>query len=503
MDMGAIFADFGIGLSAQFGGPIKPGSVVRYGAPITDDGGSIVTPGAVTIADCSLQIENATEAMRQADGYTDEDMRLLVLASTLEGTIDTDASIDVLTGPYFGRWSIASVDSDPFGVYWDCRGRRSSTSISREFGGTVQATSTASDDIVADGRLFGAVAAASSLSGSPQAVMFLAGSIGAVSVSTGAMAGDARLSSATAAVSAVSGAPTIYDLFAGSVSAVSTVSGALRGDVFAAGQIAGASTTSGALAGTASLSGTVAGQSTTTGAPRLWDPVLDLGAALLGYWDAERPGLITLSGSSVTTWTDVVGGYAPTQGVSGSKPIYSATSFNGRPGITFDGTDDSLLAASQPFPSGSAASEIWALIDQKALAADATTRVSLAYGSGNSATSRYVARTTSGGVNRGFANAGNGTSAVQVTDTAVDYSGKHVARVEITGSAIAVSVDGNTSVSTAVTPATGTTNIRIGGTLAGSNFANMTASAFLITSPLTTAQAAQMLAFLKARGGIP
>jgi len=269
-----------------------------------------------------------------------------------------------------------------------------------------------------------------------------------------------------------------------------------------AGGVAGASTVTGTLTATASLSGTVAGQASISAAPRLWIPS-DLGAALLGFWDAERADLITLSGSSVTTWADAVGGYAPTQGVTGSKPVYATNSFNGRPGIAFDGTDDSLLLGSQPFPSGSAACEIWMLADQRALAADATVRVGFTYGSGNSPTTRYSGRTVVSAVNRAISNAGNGTAGVQATDTAVDLSGKHVVRVTISATTETIATDGNTAVSTAAVPNTGTANVRIGGTVSGSNFANMIANAILVTSSLTTAQAAQMLAFLKSRGGIP
>ena len=51
---------------------------------------------------------------------------------------------------------------------------------------------------------------------------------------------------------------------------------------------------------------------------------------------------VSLLGSLVTGWDSHTGGTA-TQGLTTSCPAYSATSFGGFPGITFDGTDDFLV----------------------------------------------------------------------------------------------------------------------------------------------------------------
>src|SRR5688500_3331977 len=75
-------------------------------------------------------------------------------------------------------------------------------------------------------------------------------------------------------------------------------------------------------------------------------PVTILGASLLAWWTADRADLITLSGSQVTSWKDVVAGYDVVQGVGGSRPLWSATSFNGAPSLTFDAIDDELTLGS-------------------------------------------------------------------------------------------------------------------------------------------------------------
>jgi len=118
------FADIALGMSAAIGGGFHDALAKWPGTPITDDGGSITTPGTPITKTCSAQVDAVTEAMRQADSYTDQDIRILVLAATLDGELDTDATIDIQDGPHIGEWMIASCDQDPCGVYWECRGRR-------------------------------------------------------------------------------------------------------------------------------------------------------------------------------------------------------------------------------------------------------------------------------------------------------------------------------------------------------------------------------------------
>ena len=64
---------------------------------------------------------------------------------------------------------------------------------------------------------------------------------------------------------------------------------------------------------------------------------LSLGTSALAWWSADTLSSLALSGSSVITWIDRVAGLAPTQGTAGARPTYSATSFGGFPGVTFDG----------------------------------------------------------------------------------------------------------------------------------------------------------------------
>lgn len=65
------------------------------------------------------QIDVATQAMREAPGYVDTDVRILILAS---GVLKPDTDCEIEVGG--DRWSIANVGQDPAQSYWDVHGRR-------------------------------------------------------------------------------------------------------------------------------------------------------------------------------------------------------------------------------------------------------------------------------------------------------------------------------------------------------------------------------------------
>lgn len=123
MSIHAVFANIALGISAAFGGPFHDAEVTDQGEAVTDDGGSIIDPGDPVIRSCSAQVDACTEAMRTADGYTDKDVRIIVLASTLDGAVTTDSEIEMLEGDTVGRFSVQSVDHDTMGAYWELRAR--------------------------------------------------------------------------------------------------------------------------------------------------------------------------------------------------------------------------------------------------------------------------------------------------------------------------------------------------------------------------------------------
>lgn len=227
-------------------------------------------------------------------------------------------------------------------------------------------------------------------------------------------------------------------------------------------------------------------------------PISILGLKVLAWWTADRADLITRSGSQMTSWKDAVAGYDCVQAVSGARPLWSATSFNGAPAATFDASDDEMTLTGVPgsFPTGAASGEIWGILQQDALPADGSARRLLSYGGVTNNDSRYATRTAVSGVNRGGITAGNGAAAIAAADVIVNYSSRHVQRSVVTGSQIRLSVDnGAMTADVACVPATGTTLVRLGASTSGIGFWNGKIRDIIVTSILTTDEAAALMAW--------
>lgn len=221
----------------------------------------------------------------------------------------------------------------------------------------------------------------------------------------------------------------------------------------------------------------------------------DLGAALYDYWDAEVPSTLTLSGSAVSAWRSVVNGYSAEQAVAGSRPAYSASSFNGRPGVTFDGGDELTYAGVGNFPTGANASEIWVVASMPTAGTVAGVMVPFTYGGNAAGSYRRIYRNPVSNVNNLFVQMGTGGSA-PLASNPTDMSGRYVARGMFSAS-LQLDVNGVAGTPFATSaPATGTTRTRIGGRNddTPTNFYVGVINLIAVTAPLTAAQAAQMTA---------
>lgn len=123
LSLASAFEAIAASVSGSMGGPYHVAVVRTNEDAVYDDGGSIAAPGDVLERNCMCQVDSATEAMRQDPGYTEKDVRLLVIQ--LEGDLTTDAVVEVSAGPHIGSYSVQSVSADPFAIYRECRGRRS------------------------------------------------------------------------------------------------------------------------------------------------------------------------------------------------------------------------------------------------------------------------------------------------------------------------------------------------------------------------------------------
>jgi hypothetical protein len=76
------------------------------------------------------------------------------------------------------------------------------------------------------------------------------------------------------------------------------------------------------------------------GGTKLWTP-RELTTAL--WLDADSPSSITLNGATVSQWNDKSGnGRHATQATAANQPTYTANGLNGKPVLTFDGSNDEL-----------------------------------------------------------------------------------------------------------------------------------------------------------------
>lgn len=120
----AAFAEIAVAVSAAVGGPYHAGKLIWQGEAVYDDGGSIIDPGTPVEFDCMVQIDSTTEAMRLEAGYTDEDIRLIILAPELGKPVDSGAALEVLAGPHVGSYTIVGQSLDTLGFAYDGRGRK-------------------------------------------------------------------------------------------------------------------------------------------------------------------------------------------------------------------------------------------------------------------------------------------------------------------------------------------------------------------------------------------
>ena len=123
MSIAEAFAGVAVAFSAAGLGPYHASVAHWPGVPVLDDGGSITTPGTPIAKECMVQVDVATQAMRSEVGFVDTDVALLVLVTTLDGALDTDATVEVQSGPNAGTYSVQSVSKDSMGSHWICRGR--------------------------------------------------------------------------------------------------------------------------------------------------------------------------------------------------------------------------------------------------------------------------------------------------------------------------------------------------------------------------------------------
>lgn len=112
---GGLQAVFG----AAFGGLYLDATLHRQGLTFASDG-DVTEPGD-TNEPVKAHFDRVTEAMRQAEGYSEKDVAILILQDGVSAAPTTDDEL-TLGGQ---RWKIVGLpDEDPARTYWLVRGRR-------------------------------------------------------------------------------------------------------------------------------------------------------------------------------------------------------------------------------------------------------------------------------------------------------------------------------------------------------------------------------------------
>ena len=117
--MGLLDGGIAAAFSAALSGLYLPATLHRPGEYATDGEGNVLPAVGADVA-CRAQVDAASYAMRQSEGYSEGDVRIIVLAAGLDGPVTTDCQITVSDT----RWMIGSAEMDAASSHWICRGRR-------------------------------------------------------------------------------------------------------------------------------------------------------------------------------------------------------------------------------------------------------------------------------------------------------------------------------------------------------------------------------------------
>lgn len=217
------------------------------------------------------------------------------------------------------------------------------------------------------------------------------------------------------------------------------------------------------------------------------------------WWSADRADLLTLVGSAVSGIAGIYAGASLTQGLGSSRPAYGATSFNGMPGITFDGSDDVLEGVVSGLPVGASPGGLFSVAENKRLVGNTAAYLLFGYGVGN--TRRMLGRVVAGGANVLTVNTDNAGGAVAVQTTTPAWDGRAALKGMIGATTASVAIDGNTPVSSAVVSGTINTRVRLGSNVntSPSGYAEAQVRDAILTGAVTTDQEVFITNYTKSR----
>lgn len=231
-----------------------------------------------------------------------------------------------------------------------------------------------------------------------------------------------------------------------------------------------------------------------------------LGSTLIEWFSTIYPSRITQAvPPGVSNLVGLLAGGALSQGNTANQPVLNATGWNSLySDFDFAGTTTTLSktnALPAQYPVSANASEIWALIDQRALTSSATQQYIFCYGGSSSTTWRGLARNVVSSQNRVQAVCGTGSATVTET-LAADFSGRHAVCAIFDGTNIYAGMDGTLSSGSACVPGTAVSGrVRMGADAAstGAHFALIGVREIFLTSATNATQRSQIWAYLAGR----
>lgn len=231
--------------------------------------------------------------------------------------------------------------------------------------------------------------------------------------------------------------------------------------------------------------------------------VAALGSDLVEAWDVSKSQRTDDGAGVISALVGLKSGYILSAATT-ARPTYSATSFNGAPGLTFNGTANVMTCTTagllSAVPDGAEAGELWVLCSQAALPADTSARYAFGYG-GALNTGRIVGRTVVTGVNRGRGGTGDGAALQIRNETTVDLSTRHIFRGAVGATESTVYVDGVASAALSVVPSTTASRVVLGANPVSTpgNFWEGVIAFVAITLPLSAGKAADLTLHLSGR----
>jgi hypothetical protein len=117
--MGLLDGEVAALFATAFGGMYLDGTLHQgTGEPVYDSEGTITGYSGAGDTAVKVQVDRATSAMRAADGFSEGDVRLIVLAQTgMAITSDHELSARAV------RYRIQSAELDAAASHWTCRAR--------------------------------------------------------------------------------------------------------------------------------------------------------------------------------------------------------------------------------------------------------------------------------------------------------------------------------------------------------------------------------------------